>query len=80
MRRSENPPVLDGLVEVENEKVVDDLALLYNKIAFELLSYKTYLVFLKDNAGKRDYTRGILKFSGNLHRELLNVLANNWTS
>ena len=106
IKRSKNPPAIVGLVEVENAKVVADLAnssylrkqhygfvhhdspdergidvaLLYNKIAFELLTSKTYPVFLKDDEGERDYTRDILKVSGNLHGELLHILVNHWPS
>ena len=61
MRQSKNPSVIVGLVEVENAKVADDLALLYNKIAFELLTVKIYPFFLKDDEGERDYTRGVFK-------------------
>ena len=80
MRQSKNSLVIVGLVEVENAKVADDLALLYNKIAFELLTVKIYPFFLKDNEGERDYTRGVLKVIGNLHGELLNILVNHWAS
>mgnify|MGYP000229932355 FL=1 len=106
MKRSKYPPAIVGLVEVENAKVVNDLAnssylrkhhygyvhhdspdergidvaLLYNKIAFELLSSKTYPIFLKDDKGDRDYTRDILKVSGNLHGELIHILVNHWSS
>lgn len=94
------------MVEVENAKVVSDLAnssylkkhhygyvhydspdergidvaLLYNKVAFELLDAKTYPVFLENKKGTRDYTRDILKISGNLHGELVHVLVNHWSS
>ena len=106
MNRSKYPPAIVGLVEVENDKVVSDLAnstnlkrhhygfvhhnspdergidvaLLYNKIAFELLDSKTYPVFLEDDEGNRDYTRDILKVSGNLHGELIHILVNHWSS
>jgi predicted extracellular nuclease len=106
MQRSKYPPALVGLVEVENAKVVEDLAnssylrkhhygfvhhdspdergidvaLLYNKVAFELLDSETYPVFLKNDKGNRDYTRDILKVSGNLQGELVHVLVNHWSS
>ncbi|MCI2229219.1 endonuclease [Polaribacter sp. MSW13] len=57
-----------------------DVALLYNKIAFEFLGSETYPVFLEDDEGERDYTRDILKVSGNLHGELIHVLVNHWSS
>jgi hypothetical protein len=68
------------LAEFKNAKVVHDLILLYNKIAFELLTVKIYPFFLKDDEGERDYTRGVLKVIGNLHGELLNILVNHWAS
>lgn len=106
LNRSKNPPAIVGLVEVENAKVVSDLAnssylrkhhydfvhhnspdergidvaLLYNKIAFELIDSETYPVFLEDERGERDYTRDILKVSGNLYGELVHVLVNHWSS
>ncbi|WP_298779840.1 endonuclease [uncultured Polaribacter sp.] len=106
LNRSKNLPAIVGLVEVENAKVVSDLAnstylrkhhygfvhhdspdergidvaLLYSKIAFEFLASKTYPVFLKDDEGDRDYTRDILKVSGNLHGELVHILVNHWSS
>jgi predicted extracellular nuclease len=57
-----------------------DVALLYNKIAFEYIDSETYPVFLEDESGERDYTRDILKVSGNLHGELVHVLVNHWSS
>jgi len=104
--RSKNPPIIVGLVEVENAKVVQDLinstylkkynynfvhhespdergidvALLYNKIAFEYIDCETYPVFLENEEGERDYTRDILKVSGNLHGELVHILVNHWSS
>ena len=106
LNRSKNLPAIVGLVEVENAKVVSDLAnssylkkhhygyvhhdspdergidvaLLYSKVVFELLTSKTYAVFLKDDKGERDYTRDILKVSGNLHGELVHILVNHWSS
>lgn len=104
MKRSKSSPSIFGLVEVENAKVVVDLAnssylrgqhygflrhtstddreidlaLLYDKIAFELLTSKTDPVFLKYDEGELDYTRNILKVNGNLHGELLPILVNHW--
>ena len=57
-----------------------DVALLYNKRVFELLTSETFPVFLKDDEGNRDYTRDILKVSGNLHGELVHILVNHWSS
>lgn len=57
-----------------------DVALLYNKIVFEYLGSETYPVFLKNDEGERDYTRDILKVTGNLLGELVHVLVNHWSS
>ena len=106
LKRSVMPPAIVGLVEVENAKVVKDLAnssnlrrhhygfvhydspdergidvaLLYNKQVFELIHSETFPVFLTDEDGDRDYTRDILKVSGNLHGELIHILVNHWSS
>ena len=57
-----------------------DVALLYNKHAFEYLGSKTHPVFLKNEKGLRDYTRDILEVTGNLHGEMVHVLVNHWSS
>lgn len=57
-----------------------DVALLYNKIGFDLIDSSTYPVFLEDENGERDYTRDILKVSGYLHGELTHILVNHWPS
>jgi predicted extracellular nuclease len=57
-----------------------DVALLYNKQVFEFLASETFPVFLEDEIGQRDYTRDILKVSGNLHGELVHILVNHWSS
>jgi predicted extracellular nuclease len=106
LTQSKHLPAIIGLVEVENAKVVSDLAnssylkkghygyvhydspdergidvaLLYSKIAFELIDATTYPVFLEDKNGARDYTRDVLKVSGNLHGELIHILINHWSS
>ena len=106
LNRSKQPPAIVGLVEVENAKVVSDLAnssylrrhhygfvhhdspdergidvaLLYSKVSFELLNSETFPVYLEDEDGIRDYTRDILKVSGNLHGELVHILVNHWSS
>ncbi|APZ46021.1 endonuclease [Polaribacter reichenbachii] len=106
LNRSKHPPAIVGLVEVENAKVVADLAnssylrkhhygyvhhnspdergidvaLLYNKIDFELIESETHPVYLLDEDGDRDYTRDILKVSGNLKGELVHILVNHWSS
>lgn len=57
-----------------------DVALLYNKIAFELIDSETFPIFLEKETGERDYTRDILKVSGNLYGELVHILVNHWSS
>ena len=57
-----------------------DVALLYNKRVFEFLKSETFPVFLEDDEGERDYTRDILKVSGNLHGELVHIIVNHWSS
>lgn len=57
-----------------------DVALLYNKQVFELLTSETFPVYLENDEGERDYTRDILKVSGNLHGELVHILVNHWSS
>ncbi|TVZ56129.1 Endonuclease/Exonuclease/phosphatase family protein [Lutibacter sp. Hel_I_33_5] len=57
-----------------------DVALLYNKQVFELIDSKTTPILLADEEGERDYTRDILKVSGNLHGELVHILVNHWSS
>ncbi|WP_299046609.1 endonuclease/exonuclease/phosphatase family protein [uncultured Polaribacter sp.] len=57
-----------------------DVALLYNKQVFEFIASETFPVFLEDDEGERDYTRDILKVSGNLNGELVHILVNHWSS
>lgn len=57
-----------------------DVALLYNKQVFELIASETFPVYLEDDEGARDYTRDILKVSGNLQGELVHILVNHWSS
>ena len=57
-----------------------DVALLYNKHAFEYLGSETHPVFLTNEEGERDYTRDILRVTGNLHGELVHILVNHWSS
>ncbi|TYP99960.1 hypothetical protein C7447_101568 [Tenacibaculum adriaticum] len=103
---SSHSPVVVGLVEVENSKVVQDLirhknlhkhdygfvhydspdergidvALLYDKKFFEVISSKTYSLELTDDNGDIDYTRDVLRVSGHLHGELVHILVNHWPS
>ena len=57
-----------------------DVALLYNKLHFELLDSKKYPLYIENNRGHRDYTRDILWVKGRLKGELVHVLVNHWPS
>ncbi|QTE24047.1 endonuclease/exonuclease/phosphatase family protein [Polaribacter cellanae] len=90
----ENAKVVDDLVNSSNLKKHPygfvhhdspdergiDVALLYNKHAFELLGSKTYVLEIENEPGVRDYTRDVLKVTGNLHGELVHILVNHWPS
>ena len=104
--RSNKPPILVGLVEVENSEVVQDLAhhknlknyhygyvhydspdergidvaLLYSKENFELISSKTHGLYFEEEDGERDYTRDVLHVSGKIKGELIHILVNHWSS
>jgi predicted extracellular nuclease len=57
-----------------------DVALLYKKELFELLSSETFPLYLEDDEGNRDYTRDILLVTGNLNGELIHIIVNHWPS
>ena len=57
-----------------------DVALLYKKELFELLSSEIFPLYLEDDEGNRDYTRDILLVTGNLNGELIHVIVNHWPS
>lgn len=57
-----------------------DVALLYKKELFELVSSETFPLYLEGNNGDRDYTRDILLVKGNLNGELIHILVNHWPS
>jgi predicted extracellular nuclease len=104
--KSMHTPAIVGVVEVENQQVLEDLvqtnalknehygfvhydspdergidvALLYKKELFELLSSETFPLFLNGDNGERDYTRDILLVEGKLNGELIYVLVNHWPS
>ncbi|MDO6674396.1 endonuclease/exonuclease/phosphatase family protein [Tenacibaculum sp. 1B UA] len=104
--QSAYPPVIIGLVEVENAMVVNDLvkhknlskfnydyvhydspdergidvALMYNKDFFEVISSETHPLLLTDNRGEVDYTRDLLVVKGMFNDELVHVLVNHWPS
>ncbi|MBE7659695.1 endonuclease [Tenacibaculum finnmarkense genomovar finnmarkense] len=100
------PPVIVGLVEIENAKVIKDLtrhknlskynysyvhydspdergidvALLYNKDFFNVISSDKYPLYLTDDKGEVDYTRDLLVVKGTLNGELIHILVNHWPS
>ncbi|NLP57310.1 endonuclease/exonuclease/phosphatase family protein [Lutibacter sp. B1] len=57
-----------------------DVALLYKKELFELLSSETFTLYLESENGDRDFTRDILLVKGNLNGELVHVIINHWPS
>ena len=103
---TDKSPVIIGLAEVENLKVVEDLvaskhlvnkdygivhydspdergidvALLYRKSQFELISKKSVPLLVDSQKGDRDYTRDILHVSGKMNGETIHVLVNHWPS
>ncbi|PTM10313.1 MAG: endonuclease [Bacteroidetes bacterium] len=106
LKKTNKPPVLIGLAEVENRLVVDDLinssslkdkqydlvhfdspdergidvALIYHKEYFEVITSKVFALDLFDADGTRDYTRDILLVEGFLNGEKIYVLVNHWPS
>ena len=57
-----------------------DVALLYNKIAFEYVTSTTHAVLIHNEEGERDYTRDILEVKGFLNGEFTHILVNHWPS
>lgn len=57
-----------------------DVALLYKKESFELLTSKTHSLMLEDDEGKRDFTRDVLYVKGKLNGELTHFFVNHWPS
>ena len=57
-----------------------DVALIYDKKAFEVSNSETFTVHLTDEDGSADYTRDILLVSGELNGELIHVIVNHWSS
>lgn len=106
VEKSEYSPAIIGVVEVENQQVLEDLvqtntlkdqhygivhydspdergidvALLYKKELFELLSSETFPLYLDAKNGERDYTRDILLVKGKLNGELMHFIVNHWPS
>lgn len=57
-----------------------DVALLYNKDFFEVISSTSYPLILSEENGVTDYSRDLLVVKGNLHKEIVYVLVNHWPS
>ncbi|MBA6156167.1 endonuclease [Tenacibaculum sp. S7007] len=57
-----------------------DVALMYNKDFFEVISSSNHPLYLTDEGGEVDYTRDLLVVKGKLNGELINVLVNHWPS
>jgi len=57
-----------------------DVALLYDKKAFEVTHSETFSVDLVDTDGTLDFTRDILLVSGLLDGEKIHVIVNHWSS
>lgn len=99
-------PVVVGLAEVENLRVIQDLiaskhlknknygivhydspdergidvALIYQKRNFEVLSHEPISVEIFNEYNEKDYTRDILRVSGILNGEKVHFLVNHWPS
>ncbi len=57
-----------------------DVALMYNKDFFEVISSSNHPLYLTDEDGEVDYTRDLLVVKGKLNDELVHVLVNHWPS
>lgn len=57
-----------------------DVALLYDKNVFEVLTSEPFTIELTDDDGSPDYTRDILLVSGLLDGEKVHVIVNHWSS
>ncbi len=57
-----------------------DVALIYDKMSFEVSHSETFTVELFNNKGLPDYTRDILLVSGFLDGEKIHVIVNHWSS
>lgn len=57
-----------------------DVALLYDKSHFNVLDAQTVTLHVENELGIRNYTRDILKVSGDLNGKKIDVLVNHWPS
>lgn len=90
----ENKKVLNDLISSKKLKDYDydfvhynspdergiDVALLYQKEVFEVLSSDTIPLLIYNEDGNRDYTRDILYVKGKLNNETMHFFVNHWPS
>lgn len=90
----ENAKVLEDLIESKHLKNCNydfvhydsldergiDVALIYDKNAFEVISSEPFTVELTDDDGTPDYTRDVLLVSGLMDGETIHVIVNHWSS
>lgn len=57
-----------------------DVALMYDRNAFQIISSEPFTIKLTDDDGYPDYTRDILLVSGLLDGENVHILVNHWSS
>lgn len=90
----ENQAVIEALINSDHLKDVNyeivhydssdergiDVGLVYNADVFSVTSSETYAVYLQDEDGTRDYTRDILRVSGDFDGKPVHVIVNHWPS
>ena len=90
----ENAKVLEDLIESKHLKNCNydfvhydsldergiDVALIYDKNAFEVINSEPFTVELTDDDGTPDYTRDVLLVSGLMDGETIHVIVNHWSS
>lgn len=57
-----------------------DVALIYNKDVFTVISSETFNIFITDEDGEIDFTRDVLLVSGMLGGEEIHIIVNHWPS
>lgn len=57
-----------------------DVALIYNKDVFTVISSETFNIFITDEDGEIDFTRDVLLVSGILGEEEIHIVVNHWPS
>lgn len=90
----ENKHVLKDLIHSEYLKEYDygivhynspdergiDVALIYDKMRFEVTNSEPFSVYLEKEDGSIDYTRDVLLVTGRLHDEEIHLIVNHWSS